>query len=226
MGAIGVGLGALIFGKKGAFGSVPDVPGLDAINPSQLQKDTAAGNQGVLPQATALSQAINANNATQFRSLLNMTVPGAWDQAVKNTNSQLRGEVSQDVASQVDNYTNALALQLGVGGNSPFRVGLTGGKFLQTSQQIQQQGFQNFGQLASMTPKQYDFTNSFLNPATRYQMQNQQNENQFARDFTANQLGAMASPFARAMTQGLIQDESTITGLVGTAAGAAGGGGL
>lgn len=177
----------------GAYGSKTVVPELPVIDPSLIQGEATAGNLGVLPQATALAQAVNASNATQFAAILDRLYPGQREQANAIVSSELRGEVPQDVLSSLVNQTNAQSLGLGLGGTG-FQVGLTGGRFLQTSQAVQQRGLQHYGALASMAPRPFDVSSMFFSPQQRLSFAVDDRAARFQRDLLNAQVAAAPNP--------------------------------
>lgn len=193
--------GALVGKALGAYGKKPVIPELAVIDPSQIQTDTTAGNQAVLPAANALAQAVNASNADQFALILDRLFPGQRDAANAIVKSELRGEVPADVRSRLENYTNAQAASLGLGG-SQFQVGLTGGRFLQTSQDIQNRGLQHYGQLASTAPRQFDVTSMFFSPQQRLSFAMSDRTQRFQRDLLAAQVAAAPNPEDVALAEG------------------------
>lgn len=208
MAILGTALGRLIFGKD-AFGQKPKVPEVSKINVRELQKQTALDNTAALDSANTLATQYNLFNADQTKALSERLFPGLLKQATANTAANLRGELSPELRSQVRNEAAATSLGLGLGG-SQFQVGLTGGRFLKTAEQLQQQGLQNFQTLQGMAPKPFDMSTMFFSAPQRYAMQYQENADQWNRNWLKAQVKASPDPFAHAMTQAMIKDEETI----------------
>lgn len=225
--------GALVGNALGAFGDIdilkqflnkPFTP----VDPSKIQQETAAGNLAVLPEASALGKAVNATNADQMAAILDRLYPGQRDKVNQIVMANLRGEVGSDVASQVDASTNALAMNLGVGGGSQFRVGLTGGRLLQTSQQIQQRGLAQYNINQANAPRPFDVTSMFFTPQQRLQFAVADRAAQFSHDLLAAQVNAAPNPADVALAEGFDnffeQWKNVGMGMLGGAMGGGGGG--
>lgn len=178
----------------GLFGSKPKVPSFHRLDPNKEQAAAIDANIAALPSAEGLAQSVNLFNADQTKALSERLFPGLLKQSTENTASLLRGELSPDLLSKVRNETAATSLGLGLGG-SQFQTGLTGGRFLQTAQQLQQQGQQQFMQLQGMAPQPMSPASMFLSPDQRLSFQYQQNADQWGRDWLANQTSAAAQPW-------------------------------
>jgi hypothetical protein len=229
MATIATGLGALIFGKKKAFGGKPEVPDLPQIDPSQIQSATIAANAQDLPAAQNIAASQNAFNFQQqlgqLQKALEFLAPGQLQQVQANNASLLRGEVPQDVQQQLQRQSVAGAYGRGYGPGSGIAQNDYLRNFGLTSLQLQQQGQAGFGALASMAPKTplYDATSMFFTPQQRLEFAFKQNENNFNREWLQNQVDAAPDPFASAFTQALIHDENEILKTVSSVAGMAGG---
>lgn len=193
--------GALVGRALKAHGEKTIIPDLPVIDPSLIQGQTVAGNLGVIPQANALAQAVNAGIADQFAAMQNRLQPGQRDLVNSIVKSELRGEVTQDVLSSLVNQTNAQSLGLGLGGTG-FQVGLTGGRFLQTAQAIQQRGLQHFGALAGMAPRPFDVSSMFFSPQQRLSFAVGDRAARFQRDLLSAQVAAAPNPADVALAEG------------------------
>ena len=225
MAIIGTLIGKAAFGDS-AFGTKPIVPELRAINIDQVQQQAAAGNQAALPQLSELASSVNASNAKQTRAVLDMQLPGQTQQAVDFVGSQLRGEVPMDVQQLIQNRSASSAFSLGVPGSGIARninlrdLGLT-------SLGQKQQGLQNYGALAGLlAPQKFDVSSMFYSPQQRLAFDVSERNDQFKRNFAANQISAAPDPFAQSMTQALINDEESIMKMAGSVVGAASNGGM
>lgn len=165
----------------GLFNKKASVPKLPIIDIEKEQQASIAQNLKALPEANRLLGQLNLFNAEQARNLSNLVLPGQLSQASANTLANLRGEIPEDLRSAIRDQTAAEAASLGLGGTQ-FQVGRTGGRFLQTSQQLQQQGLQNFLNLQqSVVPKQLGAESMFFSPQERLAFTYQQNQDQFNR---------------------------------------------
>src|SRR5688500_17525842 len=97
--------GALIGMALNSFGRKPVIPDLPQINPAQVQAEAIAANQAALPAAQQLATGVNTFNVQQRLSMLQQALgavaPGSLEKVGANINSQLRGEINPDVASQI-----------------------------------------------------------------------------------------------------------------------------
>lgn len=223
MAILGTALGRLIFGKD-AFGKKPKVPEVSKINVGELQKKTALDNIAALDSANTLATQYNLFNADQTKALSERLFPGLLRQATENTAADLRGELTSSDLRRLTNFTAGRALSLGVGGGSPFRLGLDAGEYVRGIETVKQRGMQNFQTLQGMAPKPFDMSTMFFSAPQRYAMQYQENADQWNRNWLKAQVRASPDPFAHAMTQAFINDEQQMMELVSSFGGLMAGG--
>lgn len=194
--AVGSLLGGLFGGKK------PKVPELKPIDFAGEQRQAIQQNIASLEPATELATKTTAAEQSQLEAQLRRAIPG-YDQLIqqagKNIGSALRGEVSQDVASQLQRSSAGRALSGGYGAGSGVGRNLAARDFGLTSMQIQNQGLaqaQNFiqQQRAVGMAQPFSISSMFITPAQRIGAIQQQQSAMYGRDLTAAQVAAAPSP--------------------------------
>jgi hypothetical protein len=222
--------GALIKGALGGYGSKPKVPVYDAVDPTAEQLGAIAGNQAALPGAQKLAEQTNAFNIGQLQKALETIIPGYSSIKGKQSDivqSMLRGELPRDVQDAVQQAAASRAVGGGYGGSGMNR-NLVARDFGRTSFDITQQGLDSatrwMAATASMAaPALMDVTSMFLTPQQRIAYSFQNKENQFNRDWMANQVKAAPDPFKAALGDAFIEEERQIFELASSVAGMAGG---
>ena len=194
--AVGSLLGGLFGGKK------PKVPELKPIDFAGEQRQAIQQNIASLEPATELATKTTAAEQGILEAQLRRAIPG-YDQLIaqagKNIGSALRGEVSQDVASQLQRSSAGRALSGGYGAGSGVGRNLAARDFGLTSMQIQNQGLaqaQNFiqQQRAMGMVQPFSISIMFITPAQRIGAIQQQQSAMYGRDLTAAQVAAAPSP--------------------------------
>ena len=215
MSSVGGILGGLFGAKK------VKVPELKPIDFAGEQRQAIQQNIASLEPATELATKTTAAEQGVLEAQLRRAIPG-YDQLIqqagKNIGSALRGEVSQDVASQLQRSSAGRALSGGFGAGSGVGRNLSARDFGLTSMQIQNQGLnqaQNFiQQQRTMGMAQpFSVSSMFITPNQRIGFMQQQQQAQYARDMAAAQVAAQPS----AMNQAFGSAIGNFTGTVGGA---------
>lgn len=205
LGAASIGGGLL------AAGSKPKVPAFKPIDFQAEQKQAIQQNIEALKPATELAQKTTAAEQSQLEQQLRRAIPG-YDQLVsqagKNIGAALRGEISQDVQSQLQRSSAGRALTGGFGAGSGMGRALSARDFGLTSMQLQNQGLaqaQNFIQQQRTFGMAQPFSigSMFITPAQRVNALQNQQAAQYNRDMTAAQVAAMPDPKMAAIGQGI-----------------------
>jgi hypothetical protein len=213
--SVGGILGGLFGAKK------VKVPELKPIDFAGEQRQAIQQNIASLEPATELATKTTAAEQGILEAQLRRAIPG-YDQLIqqagKNIGSALRGEVSQDVASQLQRSSAGRALSGGFGAGSGVGRNLSARDFGLTSMQIQNQGLnqaQNFiQQQRTMGMAQpFSVSSMFITPNQRIGFMQQQQQAQYARDMAAAQVAAQPS----AMNQAFGSAIGNFTGTVGGA---------
>jgi hypothetical protein len=206
----------------GLFGAKKvKVPELKPIDFAGEQRQAIQQNIASLEPATELATKTTAAEQGILEAQLRRAIPG-YDQLIqqagKNIGSALRGEVSQDVASQLQRSSAGRALSGGYGAGSGAGRNLAARDFGLTSMQIQNQGLaqaQNFiQQQRTMGMAQpFSVSSMFITPNQRIGFMQEQQSRQYQRDLAAAQVAAQPS----AMNQAFGSAIGNFTGTVGGA---------
>ena len=211
-GAAIVGGSSLLGGLLSA-GKKVKVPELKPIDFEGEQKKAISQNIASLQSATELAQKTTAAEQSQLEQQLRRAIPG-YDQLISqagtNIGAALRGEVSQDVQSQLQRSAAGRALGGGFGGGTGMGRNLSARDFGLTSMQIQNQGLnqaQNFIQqqrtFGMVQP--FSVSSMFVTPGQRIGFMQQQQSAQYGRDFASAQANAMADPRLAAVGSAISQ---------------------
>jgi len=221
LGAAAIAGGSSLIGGLLSKGSKPKVPAFKPIDFAAEQKQAIQQNIGSLESATELATKTTAAEQSQLEAQLRRAIPG-YDQLIqqagKNIGSALRGEVSQDVASQLQRSSAGRALSGGYGAGSGAGRNLAARDFGLTSMQIQNQGLaqaQNFIQQQRTfgMAQPFSISSMFITPGQRIGAMQQQNQQQYGRDLQAAQVAAMPDPTMAAFGSAI----STAGGMYGGA---------
>jgi hypothetical protein len=221
LGAAAIAGGSSLIGGLLSKGSKPKVPAFKPIDFAAEQKQAIQQNIGSLESATELATKTTAAEQSQLEAQLRRAIPG-YDQLIsqagKNIGANLRGEVSQDVASQLQRSSAGRALSGGYGAGSGVGRNLAARDFGLTSMQIQNQGLaqaQNFIQQQRTfgMAQPFSISSMFITPGQRIGAMQQQQTAQYNRDMTAAQVAAMPDPTMAAFGSAI----STAGGMYGGA---------
>jgi len=205
--------GTSLLGGLLSKGSKPKIPELKPIDFAGEQQKAIQQNIASLEPATELAQKTTAAEQSQLEQQLRRAIPG-YDQLVqqasKNIGSALRGELSPDVAAQIQRSTAGRALAGGFGGASGFGRALTARDLGLTSLQVQNQGLaqaQNFiqQQRAYGMTQPFSVSSMFITPAQRVGVMQQQQQAMYNRNLQAAQVAAMPDPTMAAIGSAISQ---------------------
>ena len=210
--ALMVGGAAMSAGKK------VNVPAFQKVNTEKEQKAAIKQNIASIQSGSELATKTTAADQSVLEEQLRRAIPG-YDQLIsqagKNIGSNLRGEISTDVQSQLQRSSAGRALSGGFGAGSGVGRNLSARDFGLTSMQIQNQGLQqaqSFIQQQRMFGMVQPFSTSsmFISPTQRMNLSLQENQFQFNRDMAAAQVAAQPDPMMAAIGGSL----SNIGGMV------------
>jgi hypothetical protein len=194
--------GTSLLGGLLSKGSKPKIPELKPIDFAAEQRQAIQQNIASLEPATELAQKTTAAEQSQLEAQLRRAIPG-YDQLIaqagKVIGSRLRGEVDQDVQSQLQRSVAGKAVGGGFKNASGIRTNMLARDFGLTSMQIQNQGLaqaQNFiqQQRAFGMAQPFSVSSMFITPSQRIGALQQQNQQQYNRDLQAAQVAAMPDP--------------------------------
>jgi hypothetical protein len=213
--------GTSLLGGLLSKGSKPKVPAFKPIDFAAEQKQAIQQNIGSLESATELATKTTAAEQSQLEAQLRRAIPG-YDQLIaqagKTIGSRLRGEVDQDVQSQLQRAVAGRAVGGGFKESEGIRTNLLARDFGLTSMQIQNQGLaqaQNFIQQQRTfgMAQPFSISSMFITPGQRIGAMQQQQTAQYNRDMTAAQVAAMPDPTMAAFGSAI----STAGGMYGGA---------
>lgn len=199
--------------------SKPKVP---KFKPLDFGKETAtslAEYQANLPAAAEFASKFNELSGDQMLAALEKMLPGyakLRDTGTSLIQSQMRGEVPQDVQNRLERQAAERGVTIGGAGS-----GLAGNDYLRnfglTSLQLTQQGLNSaaqwMNQAASKTPV-FNMSNAFIPIQQRIGIRQQENESQWQRNWLKNQISAVPDGWQGA----LIGLEDNIGAILGAAA--------
>lgn len=216
------------------FGSKPVVPNLPTVSLAGEQQASIAANQAALPGAEALASSTNAFNQQQLTQMLNTMIPGFSNQSAqlsKNTSAMLSGEIPADVSEAISQSGAARSLGGGYAGSGMGRdlvardLGLTSLNLMQQGQNSLESWTGEMAKIAE--PGQFSVQSAFITPEQEYQATNEQNQEQFQRNWMQSQIAAAPDP----VQSGLFKMGASMMGAgmgsesFGTLFGGGGGGG-
>ena len=222
MGLIAAGAGAalMIGGAAMSAGKKVKVPTFQRVNTEKEQEAAIKQNIASLQSGTELATKTTSAEQNILEQQLRRAIPG-YDQIIaqagKTIGSRLRGEVDQDVASQLQRSSAGRALGGGFGAGSGMGRALSARDFGLTSMQIQNQGLaqaQSFiQQQRTMGMAQpFSVSSMFITPNQRIGFMQQQQQAQYARDMAAAQVAAQPSAMNQAFGSAITQFAGTTGG--------------
>ena len=209
MGLIAAGAGAalMIGGAAMSAGKKVKVPTFQRVNTEKEQEAAIKQNIASLQSGTELARKTTESEQNLLESQLRRSIPG-YDQLIaqagKNIGSRLRGEVDQDVQSQLQRSAAGRAVGGGFKESEGIRTNLLARDFGLTAMQIQTQGLaqaQSFIQQQRTTGMAQPFSVSsmFITPSQRINLSLQENQSQYNRDMAAAQVAAQPDPMMAAI---------------------------
>lgn len=183
------------------FGSKPRVPTLPRVSLEQEQRNAINANLSTLPQAENLAGQANRFSRDQIQQMMRAVVPN-YDaitaNATSNIDSLLRGEIPQDVSDRVQNSAAARSLGAGTAGTGMARnlvardLGLTSLDLTNKGLSAAESWLKMSDQIYS--PGMLNLSSMFITPMQAYTAANEQNLQQFQRQWMGRQLDAMPDP--------------------------------
>lgn len=204
MGAYGVAVSAAgsIFDMIGAaIQGQPKLPDFQRLNPQQEQNLAIQGNINELPALENLASGVNTFNRQQLEQMLRTAMP--WFDSVRAQagdiiQSELRGEIPEDVQRQIQDSDAARALGGGYGGSGMHAdlfardLGLTSLSLTEKGLSSAESWIQEMDNIYKQG--QFDLTKMFLSPAEQFQMDQSERDRQFQHDWASNILSWEGSP--------------------------------
>lgn len=203
-------LGQMLGAMGGLAGEKPEVPDYEPIDLQTVLRDTIGANLGNFGDIKELTQRVNRLNANQDMATLEKLFPGAGriiGQASEFIQSQLSGEIPEDVQRQIETYGAEAATAGGYGG-SLFSGAKTAKDLGLTSLQIMNQGLQSAERWLNQSRARVPLFRPevmFATPGMGWQNAQFNTSNQWNRDWMANQIDAMPEPWEQYAMQSLQQ---------------------
>ena len=175
----------------------PKVPEFKPVNAGEETANAIGINRSNFSSATQLGEDVNQFNQEQLLAAMRGAIPDVdaiSGTASKNLLSMLRGELPDDVASNVERRAAARGYSGGVGG-SQFAKNMTARDLGLTSLQITQQGLDSATRWISnarqnLVAPQFDVTSMFISPSQNLQNTWMNRQAEFNRNFMGNQIDA------------------------------------
>lgn len=211
------------------FGSRPEVPELEKLDPKDIQKTAIANNLAALPEAENLVSKTNLFNREQIDQML---AAAGGQGLLQNSASQIDKMISGELplSDQQQSWLGSVAKSFGSGtagsgsmGNLVARdLGLRTldviGKGLNSAESW-------LRTTASLyEPSMLNVSSMFLTPAQQYQMENEQNIQQFQNKWMERQIGAMPDPVMAGINAEIMTLASSFLGGMGGSMGGGMGG--
>jgi hypothetical protein len=189
-------------------GTKPSVPQLPQLNLQAEAGKAIAGNLANLPAAETLIGQTNQFNRDQITQMLQATIPGYSNiasTASGNIESMLQGNIPKDVQDAIARADAASALTGGYAGTGASR-NLVARDLGLTSLNLTQQGLSSAESWTKTMqslyePSMINVSSMFVSPMQQYQTDNEQNMQQFQRQWMQNQINAMPAPWAEDLKQ-------------------------
>lgn len=226
------------------YGSKPTVPTLPKLNLPSEQATATQANISNLPATEQLVGAANTFTRQQIQQMLASVIPNYNEitgSATTDIASMLKGEIPTDVSNALQTSAAARALTGGFAG-SGMHGDLVARDLGLTSLNLMDKGITSAESWMSMMDQMYspgmlNVSSMFITPMQEYQTANEQNVQQFQRQWMQSQISAMpdpeltglladisaASPMALPIGSG--GEQGWAMGLLGGGGGAGGGGG-
>ena len=185
------------------FGSKPTVPNMPQISLGQMQQAATQSNISALPGAENLVSKSNQFSQDQIAKMLENAIPGYSGMMAEqgsDLSSMIRGQIPTDVSNAIQNSAAGKSLGEGIAGSGAARdlvardLGLTSLNLMETGMATADKWV---GEMASIEqPSMMKVESMFVSPEQQYQATNEQNVQQFQRNWMQSQVSAMPDPVA------------------------------
>lgn len=227
-------LGMQILG--GLLQDKPEVPPFVSVSAQDSQNRAIAGNLFAEPSIEKLASQSNQFNFDQINKMLGVSDPYANQistQLSKNRLDWSKGVMSQDLADQVQLQSASRAVGGGYGGTGAHNAllarnyGLTSFDLQKQAQSSEESWLRTAASI--YTPGMFKMDSMRVTPAEQIMLDVEERNAKFQHDWVANQLEAQYSVgtiVGQAITKTDDQITGMVTGMLGSAAGKSGGGGM
>lgn len=201
------------------FGRKPNLPSIQKLDLGQEQKTAIGSNQANLPAAENLVGQANQFSQSQIDSMISHIIPNFKDisaTAGTNIESELKGQIPQDVQDAIQNSAAARSLGAGTEGSGMARD-LVARDLGLTSLNLTNRGLASAESWMKETASIYEPSmmkvgSMFITPEQQYAADNEQNLQQFQNQWMRNQIDAMPDPVIRGVQDTVMQLISAVRG--------------
>lgn len=192
-------------GLMGKLGEKPKVPEYVPVSVQDAQSKALNANLANWKSIRGLATTANDYTVDQLLKNLEKMSPGVGELRQQQSNligSLMKGEIPEDVASEVLRRSNAASVAGGFGG-STLQGRLTARNLGLTSLDIMGRGMsanERWQSLMGQMTPQYNVSSMFVNPAMSLAVDQFNTSSKWNRDWLANQISAMPSPMDKAWT--------------------------
>ena len=184
------------------FGSKPSVPKVPPLNLQTEQARAISGNTQQLPGAESMVSQANQLSREQITAMLESVIPGyaaMTGQAPQNIQSELGGEVPQDVSDFVKRQSAAGAASGGYGAGSGMGRNLVSRDLGLTSLDMTRKGLSAAESWIKMAdamyaPSMMNVSSMFITPSQQAAFSVEERNAQVQQQWLQNQVGAMPDP--------------------------------
>lgn len=188
------------------------MPQLARTSLPQQQQAAISANLAAMPGAKDLVGQANIFSRDQINQMLSSVIPdfqGITATASSNIASMLRGEVPSDVSTAVQNSAAARALGGGYAGSGMGRnlvardLGLTSLDLTQRGLSSAQSWMTTMNSIYQ--PSMMNLASMFISPEQMYATENEQNIQQFQRQWMQEQINSMPDPVTRGIQDSIAE---------------------
>ncbi len=205
------------------------MPQFNPIDPTAEAGKAITGNIANFDNSSKLAGMANTFNMDQLQSMLRKAIPGydqMTQQAGKNINSEMAGQLPSDVANQISRTAAQRSVSGGFAG-SGFANNLQARDLGLTSLNLTQQGLDSATKWiatarSSAIPAMTDASSMFITPAQQLAQANADRAGKFQRDWVSNQLDAQYS-LGTIAGQAMIKTDDQMMQMVSSLLGSLGG---
>jgi hypothetical protein len=226
-----MGLGLLDF-IAGMIDKKPKVPNAPNVNAEEQTRSAISANQQNLGALKTTANDLNTFNFDQLQGMLRKSIPG-YDNLLSKTrgviDSQLSGEIPQDVQDQIQRSGAVRSIGGGYGGSGMNR-NLVARDLGLTSLDLTNRGLDSASKWIatarqSLTPQLFDITSMFIKPETLIQNEWNNEQSKFQREMVSNQLDQQYS-WQHQLSEGIRADSANLAEITKSAAGSMLGGAM
>lgn len=225
------GVNSALAGTASKYGtSEMEVPEYKPVSVAQAQSNALGANLANWNDITTITKAANKLGGDELIAGMERISPGitqTMGQSTKVMQSWLKGELPQDVQDSIINAGAASGVEGGFAGSSFGRnlvardLGLTSLNLMDKGLTAAERWTSMIGQ---MTPK-FDYSGLMVTPSQALQVDEFNTQNQWNRDWLANQVESLGSPMDQALNNMFVSFGNTADSYTGLAFGGIGGAG-